>query len=363
MALNLSYIAPDFTSEKLLNAPAANVEAAPGDGIAPANYHATSNFPEYVKLNSGDWILAPEGRMDAVLVLKDGKLEVTEARRLQKGDMVVVGRTENGEQGILVHNECFEEEEKSEDKFTFRSRGTRETPFSYSYDSLYEILKHDRDNGHIVWVLGPAVAFDKDSRDAMQGLIENGYCHALMAGNALATHDIEAAHFGTGLGQNIYSQSLQPLGHYNHLDILNEVRKAGSIKQALTEMDIQDGIMYACEKKNIPYVLAGSIRDDGPLPEIVGNVYEAQNSMREHARKATLVITMATQLHSIAFGNMTPSYKIEEDGSIRPVYFYIVDMSEFSADKLANRGSAQAQAILTNVQDFIVNLWNHLSEA
>ncbi len=363
MALNLSYIAPDFTKEQLKKAPPATVEAAPGDGIAPLNYHATSNFPEYVKLESGDWILAPEGRMDAVLVLKDGALEVTEARRLLKGDMVVVGRTENGEQGILVHNNCFVEEEKSEDKFTFRSRGTRETPFSYSYDNLYEILKHDRDHGHIVWVLGPAVAFDKDSRNAMQGLIENGFCHALMAGNALATHDIEAAHFGTGLGQNIYSQSLQPLGHYNHLDILNEVRKAGSIKQALADMNIKDGIMYACEKKNIPYVLAGSIRDDGPLPEIVGNVYEAQNRMRDHARKATLVITMATQLHSIAFGNMTPSYKVEKDGSIRPVYFYIVDMSEFSADKLANRGSAQAQAILTNVQDFIVNLWNHLSRS
>ena len=120
--------------------------------------------------------------------------------------------------------------------------------------------------------------------------------------------------------------------------------------------------MYACEKHNIPYVLAGSIRDDGPLPEVTGNVYDAQDRMRVHARKATTVITMATQLHAIAFGNMTPSYQQLPNGSIRPVFFYIVDMSEFSADKLANRGSAQAQAILTNVQDFIVNLWNHLSK-
>lgn len=361
MAIKLSYTAPDFTQPKLKNAPIASLEPAPADGIAPRNYHATSNFPEYVKVTADSWLLAPEGRMDAVLVLQGDKIEVTEARRLKKGDMVVVGRTENGEQGILVHNNCFAEEAKSEDKFTFRSRGTRETPFSYSYDSLYEILKHDRDHGHIVWVLGPAVAFDKDSRDAMQGLIENGFCHALMAGNALATHDMEAAYFGTGLGQNIYSQSLQPLGHYNHLDILNEVRKAGSIKAAMQSLEIKDGIMYACEKHNIPYILAGSIRDDGPLPEIIGNVYEAQDRMRFHARQATTVITMATQLHAIAFGNMTPSYKVQADGTIRPVYFYIVDMSEFSADKLANRGSAQAQAILTNVQDFIVNLWNHLS--
>ncbi len=363
MTLNLSYRAPDFESAFFLDAPPAKVAPAPGDGIAPENYHATSNFPEYIKLISGDWLLAPEGRMDAVLVYKDDKLDVVEARRLKKDDPVIVGRTESGEEGIWVHDQCFEQAEETEDKFSFRSRGTRETPFSYSYDHLYEVLKHDRDHGHIVWVLGPAVAFDKDSRDAMQGLIENGYCHGLMAGNALATHDIEAARYGTGLGQNIYSQKLQPMGHYNHLDILNEVRKAGSISAAMKEMNIEEGIMYACEKKKIPYVLAGSIRDDGPLPEIVGNVYEAQNAMRVHARKATTVIAMATQLHSIAFGNMTPSYRIEPDGSIRPVYFYVVDMSEFSADKLANRGSAQAQAILTNVQDFIVNIWNNLSES
>lgn len=359
----LSYNFPNFDQPHFTGAPVAKVEAAPADGIAPANYHATSNFPEYVKVATGKWLLAPEGRMDAVLVLRGDRLEVVEARRLVKGDLVIVGRTENGEDGIYVHDKCFTTAKESDDKFTFRSRGTRETPFSYSYDSLYEVLKHDREKGHIVWVLGPAVAFDKDSRDAMQGLIENGFCHGLMAGNALATHDIEAAYFRTGLGQNIYSQELQPMGHYNHLDILNEVRKAGSIKEAMVKLNISDGIMYACETKNVPYILAGSIRDDGPLPEIVANVYDAQNKMRDHARKATTVICLATQLHSIAFGNMTPSYRIEKDGSIRPVYFYIVDMSEFSADKLANRGSAQAQAILTNVQDFIVNLWNHLKTA
>ncbi len=362
MSLTYTYTPADFNQPHLLNSPPARLEPAPADGIAPKQYHATSNLPEYVKTGSGEWLLAPQGRMDAVLVLADGRLEVTEARRLKKGDMVVVGRTENGEEGIFVDEKCFAPKSANADKFAFRSRGTRETPFSYSYDALYEILEHDRQHGHIVWVLGPAVAFDKDSRNAMQGLIENGFCHGLMAGNALATHDIEAAYFGTGLGQNIYTQELQSMGHYNHLDILNEVRQAGSIKAAMTSLKIENGIMYACEKHNIPYVLAGSIRDDGPLPEVTGNVYEAQDRMRVHARKATTVITMATQLHAIAFGNMTPSYQQLPDGSIRPVFFYIVDMSEFSADKLANRGSAQAQAILTNVQDFIVNLWNHLSK-
>lgn len=360
MALNLTFTPPDFTTSELESAPFATLEAAEANGIAPKNFHATSNFPEYVKIEGHGWVLAPESRMDAVLVAENGALRVSEARNLKRGDMVVTGRTENGEEGILVHPYCFEKVKTHEDKFTFRSRGTRETPFSRSYDELYTILKNDRDHGHIVWVLGPAVAFDKDSRDAMQGLIANGYCHALLAGNALATHDLEAAYFSTGLGQNIYSQELQSMGHYNHLDVLNEVRRAGSIKKSLDALNIKDGIIKACEDHNVPYILAGSIRDDGPLPETIGDVYTSQDMMRTHAKKATTVITMATQLHSIAFGNMTPSYRIMADGEIRPVYFYVVDMSEFSADKLANRGSAQAQAILTNVQDFIVNLWNNM---
>ncbi len=361
MSPHLTYTPPDFHAPKLQGAHHVSLQPAPDDGIAPQNYHATSNFPEYIHLKDHGWKLVPESRMDAVVVVKDGDISAVEARRLHKNDMVVVGRTENGEEGILVHPEAFIKTEVSSDKFTFRSRGTRETPFSRSYDDLYRILEYDRDHGHIVWVLGPAVAFDKDSREAMQGLIENGFCHALMAGNALATHDLEAAFFGTGLGQNIYSQELQSMGHYNHLDILNDVRRAGSIQKSLETLQITNGIIWACEKQKVPYILAGSIRDDGPLPETLSDVYHSQDEMRTHARKATTVITMATQLHSIAFGNMTPSYRVMPDGEVRPVFFYVVDMSEFSADKLANRGSAQAQAILTNVQDFIVNLWNHLS--
>jgi len=232
MKLDFTYTPPDFTQAHLQNSPLANLQPSPADGISPANYHATSNHPEYIKIAANNWVLAPESRMDAVFVVKGNKIAVVEARNLKKGDLVVTGRTENGEEGILVHEKGFEQHTANADKFAFRSRGTRETPFSHSYDALYEILKHDRDHGHIVWVLGPAVAFDKDSRASMQGLIENGYCHGLMAGNALATHDIEAAIYNTGLGQNIYTQVLQPMGHYNHLDILNEVRKAGSIAKA-----------------------------------------------------------------------------------------------------------------------------------
>lgn len=363
MSIIPDYTPPDFTIPRLASAPVVTTEPAPNDGVVPRNFHGTSNHPEYLHVGGGRWLLASESRMDAVMVLKGETVDVVEARRVCKGDQVVVGRTENGEEGIYVHIEGFSPpSETAVDKFSFRTRGTRETPFSRCYDDLYQVLRHDRDHGHIVWVLGPAVAFDKDSRDAMQGLIENGYCHGLLAGNALATHDLEAAMYRTGLGQDIYSQTLKPLGHYNHLDIINEVRSRGSISQTIKELELKDGIIYACEKQRVPYVLAGSIRDDGPLPEVVSDVYQAQDAMRVHARKATTVVALATQLHSIAFGNMVPSYRVMEDGHVRPVFFYIVDMTEFSADKLANRGSAQAVAILTNAQDFTVNLWNNLKK-
>jgi len=358
-----AYNPPDFTAAELANAPVARVEPAPADGVLPDNYHGTSNHPEYVHVGGGKWLLAPESRMDAVLVLRGCEVTVVEPRRVKKGDPVVIGRTENGEDGIYLHVFGFEQlNDSTPDKFSFRSRGTRETPFSRSYDELYKVLRHDRDHGYIVWVLGPAVAFDMDSRAAMQGLIENGFCHALLAGNALATHDLEAARFRTGLGQDIYTQTLQPLGHYNHLDIINEIRKRGSIAKTVEELKLRDGIIFACERKGIPYVLAGSIRDDGPLPEVIHDAYDAQDAMRVHARKATTVIALATQLHSIAFGNMVPSYLVKPDGSVRPVFFYVVDMTEFCVDKLANRGSAQAVGILTNAQDFIVNIWNNLKE-
>ncbi len=356
-----TYCPPDFTQSPLAEAPTVRTEPAPHDGVAPDQFHATSNHPEYVHLDGGDWHLVRESRMDCVMVLRDSRVEVVEPRRLKQGDKVVIGRTENGEDGVYVHVDGFKApSNKATDKFSFRTRGTRESPFSRSYDELYELLRHDREHGHIAWVLGPAVAFDRDSRCAMQGLIEEGYCDALLAGNALATHDLEAACFGTGLGCDIYCQRPQTLGHYNHLDVLNRARGVKSLNEAIDHLKVTDGIMWACRKHDVPVVLAGSIRDDGPLPQVMPDVYAAQNAMREHARKATTVICMATQLHSIAFGNMTPGYHVNPDGSVRPVYFYIIDMTEFSADKLANRGSAQATAILTNVQDFLVNLWNNL---
>lgn len=350
------YTHPDFTEKKFKNAPEAKFEKAPADGVAPQNFHAMSIFPEYFKVG-GEWLLAEESRMDCVPVLRDGRIEVVEFRNLNRNDLVAVGRTEDCEDGIYVHPHGFTGgEAEAKDAFAFRTSRTRETAFSVDYDELYEILKHDRDHGKIVWVMGPAFSFDHDARKAFAGIINKGYVHALLAGNALATHDLEGAYLHTALGQNIYTQESVHNGHYNHLETINRVRYHGSIREFLKKEDLRDGIMYSCEKNGVPYVLGGSIRDDGPLPEVCGDVYHAQDRMRAEVRGATTVICMATMLHSIAVGNMTPSYRVMKDGTIRPVFFYCVDISEFTINKLADRGSLSAKGIVTNVQDFIVNL-------
>ena len=347
------YTSPDFSEERFASAPDAVFHPAPLDGVAPENFHAMSIFPEYFKVN-GEWLLAKESRMDCVPVLTDGVIKVVEFRNLSKGDMVAVGRTENCEDGIYVYPYGFTGgEAETKDVFAFRTSRSRETAFSVDYDELYDVLKYERDNGKIVWVMGPAFAFDHDARKAFSGIIRKGYVHALLAGNALATHDLEAAYLDTALGQNIYTQKSVHNGHYNHLDVDNKVRRSGSIPQFIEDYQIDNGIMYSCVKKNIPIVLTGSIRDDGPIPEVIGDVYEGQDAMRRVLRKATSVICLATMLHTIAAGNMTPSFRVMKDKTIRPVYLYTVDADEFVVNKLLDRGSLAATTIVTNVQDFI----------
>ena len=349
------YAPPDFTLEPLCGAPQAVFLPAPQDGVAPQGYHAMSIFPEYFHVGNA-WLLAEDSRMDCVAVLEGERIAVREFRLLKTGDLVAMGRTEDGTEGIYVHPDGFGERRALNDVFAFRQGRSRETAFSRDYDELYELLRHERAHGKIVWVMGPAFAFDHDARRAFSTLIEKGYVHAVLAGNALATHDLEAAYLGTALGQNIYTQESQPNGHYNHLDTINRVRACGSIGDFLREENIHDGILSALERKGVPYVLAGSIRDDGPLPEVYANVYAAQDAMRNQVRDATTVICMATALHTIATGNMTPSYRVLPGGAVRQVYFYCVDISEFTVNKLSDRGSLSARGIVTNAQDFIVNL-------
>jgi len=356
------YHPPDFSQPPLKDAPLVGFGPVLEPGIAPANYHATTIFPEYFQLSKGAWVLLRNSRMDGVVVLSpDGSLQVKEFHHLEKGEQVALGRGENGEEGIYVHAEAFSQAPPVAGKFAFRTHPSRETSFSIDYDTLYDLLSYEREDGFILWVVGSAAVFDRDSRNALVELIRQGYVHGLLAGNALAVHDIEATFFQTALGQEIYGKRPSPLGHYHHLDALNRVRRAGSIAAAMESGLIRDGVMHALWQKRVPMVLAGSIRDDGPLPEVVTDVMQAQDAMRALTGRATTVIAVASQLHSIAVGNLTPGYRVLPEGQVRPVYFYVVDMSEFAAEKLTNRGSLAARGILTNAQDFLVILQRGLS--
>lgn len=351
------YTPPDFSKPPLADAPFAVFRKVTAAGVLPDEYHATSIYPEYFHCEKGGWLLLAESRMDCGVVLNtDGSLQAREFRHIGAGDLVACGRRENGEDGIVVHTGGFALPEESGEKFAFRTRVSRETSFSVDYDELYALLNHERRHGCILWILGPALAFDRDARAAMVRLIDNGFVHGLLAGNGLAVHDLEGALYGTALGRNIYSKQAAALGHYNHLDTINRIGAAGSIEKAVQTGLVREGIMHAAVQRSIPYVLAGSIRDDGPLPDVIRDACLAQDAMRTLAKRATTVIALATQLHAIATGNMVPSYQVTGEGRVRPVYFYIVDMSEFAVDKLANRGSLTARTIITNVQDFLVTL-------
>ena len=351
-----TYHAPDFSQPRFAQAPDARLAEVELDGVAPEGYHSTSMYPEYFKID-GRWRLAEESRMDSAVILReDGRLDVVELRNLRRGERVILGRTDSGEEGIFLHADGFAQAESgSADMFAFRSGRSRETAFSRDYDFLYQLLLHEREHGNVLFVMGPAFAFDADARSAMQWLIENGFVNGVLAGNALATHDLEAGLLRTALGQDIYTQELRHNGHYNHLDVINKVRRSGSIPRFIEEYGIHDGIMYGLVKQNVPFVLTGSIRDDGPLPEVIGDAYAGQTAMRNLVRKATTVICLATQLHTIATGNMTPSFRVV-GGVVRPLYLYTVDISEFVVNKLRDRGSLSSISFVTNVQDFIVHV-------
>ena len=188
------YRAPDFTRPMFREAPSVTFLPAPRDGVAPEGYHATSIFPEYFKVD-GRWLLAEESRMDCVAALREGKIAVVEFRNLKQGEPVAVGRTEDASQGIYIHADGFGEDKGEQETFSFRQGRSRETAYSMDYDSIYELLRYEKEHGRILWVMGPACAFDHDARDAFAALVRAGYVHGLLAGNALPGHP----RFGGGL--------------------------------------------------------------------------------------------------------------------------------------------------------------------
>jgi lysine-ketoglutarate reductase/saccharopine dehydrogenase-like protein (TIGR00300 family) len=232
------------------------------------------------------------------------------------------------------------------------------------YATMAELLHEERARGgHVVWVVGPAVLHSR-GRDVVSWFIEQGFVGALLGGNAVAVHDIEHALLGTTLGMDRTGRPVSG-GHSFHMRAINQIRAAGSIRGAVEQGILREGIMHACVKHDVPFVLAGSIRDDGPLPDTITDTVRAQELMREHAEKATMVIMVATALHAIAFGNMLPSYVMDGDDetTIRPVTTIAVDSSEFVVNKLKDRGTHQAFGVITNAQDFLHVLRHFVEQA
>ena len=349
------YREPDFSKPSFANAPECRFEPAPADTVLPDGFMSTTNFPTYVKVG-GTWRMPERPRMDSHLVWDPAteRLIVKEFRLVQKGDLVAVAVAEDGSEGVLVWDRGFLAEVDDTlvpEAFAFMSSEvSREKPVNY--DAIFrEFIKNRGPKGYILWVIGPALVHAR-GRIAMEWLIHNGYCHGLITGNAVGVHDVEAALYGTTLGM-MADGSGTAGGHATHMRAINEVKKAGSIKALVDDGKLKGGIMHALTVTETPYVLAGSIRDDGPLPETIPSALDSQEAMREMTVKATMVVMVATALHAIAAGNMLPTFCVRPDGSMDEITTICVDQTEFVVSKLKDRGTHQAFGVVTNAQDFM----------
>ncbi|WP_164011725.1 hypothetical protein [Pyxidicoccus trucidator] len=340
---------PDFSAARFSQCPDARFQPAPSDGVLPEGFFSTTNLPTYVRVG-GAWRMPREPRMDSALVLDaQGELWAREGRRVRAGERVVVGHAEDGSQGVYVNMAYLTEGGEGEFKF-MTSEVSREKPIDYSHMARLLVEERER-GGYPVWVTGPALVHSRARAD-MTWFIANGFVGALLAGNAVAVHDIEASIFGTTLGMSGSGEATSG-GHGLHMRAINKVRAAGSIAKAVEAGVITNGIMHACVVHQVPFVLTGSIRDDGPLPDVITDNLVAQDAMRRHAVKTTMAVMIATALHAIATGNMLPAFVVEKDGGLRELPTICVDSSEFVVSKLKDRGTHQAFGVVTNAQDFM----------
>lgn len=346
------YRPPDFTAAPLAEAPEARFEPAPADGVLPDGFFSTTNLPTYVK-TAGTWRRPQLPRMDCVIVRQSGgDLVATEPRKVRKGQAVAVGIAEDGSQGILVHAEGFLGGSHSANEFGFmQTEVSRERPVDYTV--LAQLLGEEKQrSGTIIWVVGPALVHAR-AREDMIWFIRKGFVQALLGGNAVAVHDLEAAIFGTTLGMTSSGQGVEG-GHALHMRAINRVRRAGGIAAAVSQGIVSSGIMHALVTQGVPFVLAGSIRDDGPLPEVVSDTLAAQDAMRRFTAQATFAVFVATALHAIAVGNMLPAFvDAVSPADLRPLTTICVDQTEFVVNKLRDRGTHQAYGVVTNAQDFM----------
>ncbi|WP_282920774.1 hypothetical protein [Ignavigranum ruoffiae] len=352
-----TFTEPNFEDEKFASVEDAKTEEVKKDGIVPSGFYLTTHTPTYYKVD-GKWLLPKRSSLNCVAVVSGDEVVVKEIRDVKIGDKVVMGRSNDGSEGIFKYATGFT-------KGVIRNGGDFvEASNASNYNLIYDLLRYEKENnGYIAWVLGPAVVFDHNTRRGLSKLAENGYVQSLLGGNAMATHDLEGGYLGTALGQDIYTQESDPLGHYNHLDVLNAIRRTGSIKEFIAEGNVKNGFIKTLKQLDVPITLAGSIRDDGPLPEVTANVYDSLTNAREELNKATLVICLATTLHSASSAEISSSYRVDEEGNVLPIFFYTIDVTENAVRKVsAARENVAVRTLVTNVQDFVVNLEHELIE-
>lgn len=315
------------------------------DKTLPEDFYSTTNHPTYVRYD-GNWIKVEDIEMDCMIVIdpESKRAYCRPIGRIKKGDLVVVGR-----EGIKV--EPPERPRGKKGVFEFMSsEASSEKPVRSIVEKIAsEIREIKKRNGKVAIVAGPAIVHT-GSAPILARMIREGIIDVLFAGNALATHDIENALYGTSLGVCTKRGEAVVRGHRHHIYAINEINKAGSIKEAVEKGVLTSGIMYECVKNNVSFVLAGSIRDDGPLPDVITDVIEAQDEMRKYVQDVDMVIMIATMLHSIATGNILPSY----------VKSICVDINPATVTKLADRGSAQVVSVVTDVGAFLPVLYENL---
>lgn len=307
-------------------------------GTFPEGFYATTNEPTEIRVG-GKWVAVDRQEMDCGITFDSAakRAACIPMAEVKLGQQIVVGRL-----GTRVRPIGRDADRQAHFGF-MQSAVSSEKPKNVTVREIAALMRQaERGSGKILVVAGPAVVHT-GSRELLSGLIRQGYVNVLFAGNALATHDIEQSLYGTSLGISMDHGGSTEEGHEHHLRSINRIRRIGSIKQAVEEGVLTSGIMYECVKHNVPYVLAGSIRDDGPLPDVITDSLVAQQAMRELVQDVTFCLMVATTLHSIAVGNLLPNR----------VKTVCVDINPATVTKLADRGSFQTIGLVTDVEPFL----------
>jgi lysine-ketoglutarate reductase/saccharopine dehydrogenase-like protein (TIGR00300 family) len=320
---------------------------APADGVFPSDFYVTTNQQTHVQL-SGKWIESLPPAMDCGIAVD---VENKQAHPVKFSDVRAGMPIAVGHHGIRVTPLQRSIDRRGVFEFMASSVSSEKPKSAVIREIAAELRRVKKEGEKILAVAGPAVVHT-GAGEHFQKLIESGYIQLLFAGNALAVHDIEQALFGTSLGVYLQRGALADEGHENHIRAINQIRAAGGIRQAVEKGVLKEGIMYQCVKHGVDFVLAGSIRDDGPLPDVITDVIQAQKAMRAKLGGVKMALMMGTMLHSIAVGNLLPA----------DVKTICVDINPSVVTKLADRGSFQAIGLVTDLEPFLRELTEFLKE-